>query len=184
MLVSLKSQNLATVIEFDCPEGDRDSLITSQLRPFLNTPFNLLHFACHCFSGPEGEPEDKACLVLNNGFRLYFYDFRLARLRLKNSPLVFLNACETDMQDPAQTCNTVRSLLMYGARGAIVTESRVPDVFAAEYAGEFYKRFLNGHTLGYAALMSRKYLLRRYRNPLGLFYAIYADGNTKFHTLP
>jgi hypothetical protein len=60
----------------------------------------------------------------------------------------------------------------------------MPDVFAAPFAAEFYRRFFarsNGGPpgLGEALLATRRHFLENYNNPLGLAYTLYADGETR-----
>ena len=157
----------------------REEEINLELRHFLARNLHVAHFACHAKPNKAGEPADESFLLLSNSFPVSLREFRVYELTLDGDPLAILNACDTGVRDPLQTSSFVSTLLDCGARGVIATECEVPDVFAAVFAKHFYTRFLKGQKLGDAMLYMRRYLLRRYRNPLGLLYSLYADPDTK-----
>jgi hypothetical protein len=100
---------------------------------------------------------------------------------LCSNPLVFMNGCSTGEEPLLQTRSLVSLFLEKGARGVIATECTVPDVFAAEFAAEFYKRFFyfGRDGVGEALLRTRQHFLEDHNNPLGLAYTLYADGETR-----
>ena len=66
-----------------------------------------------------------------------------------------------------------------GARGVIGTQCKTPALFAAEWAGRFFDRFLEGAELGDVFLDLRREFLTEHGNPLGLLYAVHCDGDTR-----
>jgi hypothetical protein len=71
-----------------------------------------------------------------------------------------------------------------GSCGFIGTETTVSDPFAMEFASEFYARLLQGGSLGRVLYDSRKALVSKYNNPLGLFYTCYANPLQTMRTMP
>ena len=65
-----------------------------------------------------------------------------------------------------------------GARGVVGTECKTPALFAMEWAERFFTRFLDGESPGEAFLGLRREFLEKHRNPLGLLYAVYCNGDT------
>ena len=51
----------------------------------------------------------------------------------------------------------------------------MPDDFAAEFSRVFYENLIHGSTMGKSMLTARWELLKTYRNPLGLMYALFAE---------
>lgn len=96
----------------------------------------------------------------------------------RNRPLVFVNACGTAKIDPNQV-HSLPKLFVHklASRGFIGTETTMSDSVAAEFSYRFYERFLGGSRLGESLHDTRWWLVRRYRNPLGLFYTNYSDPN-------
>jgi CHAT domain len=156
--------------------------------------YDLLHFACHCESSDEtgflsqlimkvaGEP-----ISLNVGFIK-------AALKRKNSwennergPLIFLNACGTFEQN---VCHEppgfpIAWINSQGALAVIGTLCPVPDYFAYAFAKKFYEilfqaipnqNIVRECYLSEALLITRRYFMETYNNPLGLAYVLYAVG--------
>jgi hypothetical protein len=99
-------------------------------------------------------------------------------IKLRGNPLVFINACESAELSPLFYGGFVPYFLSKGARGVIGTECRTPGNFAAEWAARFFPRFLGGESIGPLFLALRREFLQAHRNPLGLLYAVYCDGDT------
>jgi len=144
----------------------------------------ILYFYCHAKSADlasSGGP-DSASLVLSDG-SVTLGDLNLdapTTAQLRNSPLVFINACESAEMSPAFYDGFVPYFMAKGARGVIGTECKTPALFAAEWAKRFFfEHFLKGETLGEVFLALRREFLEQHGNPLGLLYAVHSDGDTR-----
>ncbi|MBV9231008.1 MAG: CHAT domain-containing protein, partial [Chloroflexi bacterium] len=54
-----------------------------------------------------------------------------------------------------------------------------PDQFAATFSEELYQHLLSGEPVGEALLATRNHFWTRYRNPLGLAYALYSSPSVR-----
>jgi hypothetical protein len=150
----------------------------------------ILYFYCH--AGP-GEPRVGAGGIVTAGGplagELTFTDNGAVLLRelytrapmrqvLGGNPVVVLNACESAALTMSFYEGFVPYLIAKGARGVVGTETVVPAVFAASWAGRFFDRLLSGQRIGAAVLAVRRELATEHRNVLGLLYGVYCDGDT------
>jgi hypothetical protein len=147
------------------------------------------HFSTHCDTATELSGDYSISLAHHGLFRRQSWSISLqtlkrgfARLdmdatRLKDQvfPLVFLNACGTSSLTPNGVSSFTELFLDYGNCGVVGTETGVPDSFAAKFSEEFYRTFLQGHSLGHSMYRARWNLLRRHNNPLGILYVAYGD---------
>ena len=151
---------------------------------FKDSPqYDLIHFACHCSASEVeflSELEIKVaggCVSLNVGFMSSDLK-RKSEWQLKDpGPLVFLNACGTGQQsDHHQPPGfPVEWIQAQGAKAVIVTLCPVPDYFAYAFALKFYDILLNVKPFVDEALLeTRRFFMRKYNNPLGLAYVLYA----------
>lgn len=107
-------------------------------------------------------------------------EVRPGRLRFKNAPLVFLNACQGAELTATQYDGLLPYFLALGARGAIGTEVNTPVYFAAEFAQKFIPSFARGEeALGDLLLRLRREYLKDKRNVMGLVYALYSSGDIR-----
>ncbi|MFJ8083082.1 CHAT domain-containing protein [Streptomyces sp. NPDC096205] len=170
---------IAEILRESCPPGQLDA--------------HVLHFACHCMSDVEspaditirlrGTQTDRIEVTLGN------LEARSAILSLMRNagaasaapilPLVFLNACSSAVVEPLTGASLPNFFQDQGYIGFIGTEAPVPDAVAAAFSKEFYRCFLAGQSLGEALRNSRRALLYQYKNPLGLIYVAYADGDIR-----
>jgi hypothetical protein len=166
----------------------KPGLSPQELLDFLGDPqfnYDFVHFACHARTQSGQASAMELELAANKKpLRVTYLDLRTGLRELRSNPLVFLNGCSTGNEPPLQTRNLVSLFLDLGARGVVATECTMPDVFAAPFAAEFYRRFFtrsNGGPpgLGEALLATRRHFLENYNNPLGLAYTLYADGETR-----
>lgn len=147
-----------------------------------DTPDQIAYFYCHAKSLTEGGAEDN---VLEFGFRRWTYtlhDFDMGAstdTKLPNSPLVFLNACESAELSPLFYDGFMPYFVDKGARGMIGTECSVPANFAAEFAERFFEEFFKGKPLGEVMLELRRDYLVNKHNVLGLLYALYCEADTQ-----
>ena len=148
-----------------------------------DTSEQILYFYCHAASAGLDDPEgpDAASLKLTDG-EITLGDLSLdapTRVRLRGSPLVFINACESGDLSPMFYDGFVPYFMAKGARGVVGTECKTPALFAAVWAQRFFERFLDGEPLGEVFLTLRQEFLREHRNPLGLLYAVHCSGDTR-----
>jgi CBS domain-containing protein len=98
--------------------------------------------------------------------------------QLEDAPLVFLNMCESAQVLPSLSAGFIPFFLQRGARSIIGTECPMTSTFADPFAREFFRRFLQGQTVGQVLWdLRRRYLDEG--NPLGFAYTLYGDANTK-----
>jgi hypothetical protein len=143
----------------------------------------IAYFYCHAdsaalgaVSGPGG-----SYLVMSNKERITLDDLVVEApksVQLAGNPLVFINACESAQLSPVFYDGFVPYFMAKGARGVVGTECNMPALFAAEWARRFFERFLHGESIGDAFFALRREFLEQHRNPLGLLYAVYCDGDT------
>ncbi len=130
---------------------------------------DMVYFYCHC-----GMDE-----LIGNYLELdedeRIYGINLDKYKWKNRPLVFLNACGTGAYSPDSYDCLVENFLNAGACGVVGTECEVFPRFAAYYATETFQRLFTGQPLGQAMLEVRRDMLKKYFNPLGLVYSLYAS---------
>ncbi|MFJ1809070.1 MULTISPECIES: CHAT domain-containing protein [unclassified Streptomyces] len=167
-------QILAEILRERCPPGEFDA--------------HVLHFACHCSSNVNS-PSDVTIRL--RGIQMGRIDVTLGKLMERsvvlslrrpvgaapNLPLIFLNACSSAAVEPLTGASLPEFFQSEGYAGFIGTEAAVPDAVAAFFSKEFYRCFLSGGSLSGSLRHSRKALLRKYKNPLGLIYVAYADGD-------
>ena len=158
------------------------------------TVYDLIHFACHC----EGnQTEFLSQLIMKVGGESINLDVAFIKSTLKRQdswdanergPLVFLNACGTFEQNishepPGFPTSWIES---QGALAVIGTLCPIPDYFAYAFARKFYEILFQAIAnpdivrecyLSEALLITRRYFMEKYNNPLGLAYVLYAvDG--------
>ena len=130
---------------------------------------DMVYFYCHC-----GMDE-----LIGNYLELdqdeRIYGINLDKYKWKNRPLVFLNACGTGAYNPDSYDCLIENFLNAGACGVVGTECEVFPRFAAYYATETLQRLFTGKPLGQAMLEVRRDMLKKYFNPLGLVYSLYAS---------
>ena len=90
-----------------------------------------------------------------------------------------MNACETGNLNPLYTSRFVAAFMRAGALGVVATECALPDIFAARFAKKLYLYLLKGKPLGASLLATRQYFLKKYHNPSGLLYSMYAAPSIK-----
>ncbi|SDD73045.1 CHAT domain-containing protein [Cupriavidus sp. YR651] len=146
------------------------------------TPDQILYLYCHAVSKglTEAGGPGASSLALNEELiSLNDLELRAPRdVRLAGKPLVFINACESAEMSPTFYDGFAPYFMDKGARGVIGTECKTPALFAKEWAGRFFERFLAGEPLGEAVLGLRREFLEQHGNPMGLLYAVYCDADT------
>jgi hypothetical protein len=147
------------------------------------TDDQLLYFYCHAETSGLSDPggPDASALIFSDA-KITLGDLALdapTSTPLAGKPLVFINACESAELSPAFYDGFVPYFMAKGARGVIGTQCKTPALFAAEWAGRFFDRFLGGEPLGDAFLGLRREFLAQHGNPLGLLYAVHCDGDTR-----
>ncbi|WP_424852023.1 CHAT domain-containing protein [Streptomyces sp. SAI-170] len=170
---------IAEILRESCPPGQLDA--------------HVLHFACHCRSdvespadiaiGLRGEQTGRIEVTLGH-LEARSTVLRLIRASRARSaapilPLVFLNACSSAVAEVLTGASLPDFFQNNGYIGFIGTEAPVPDDVAAAFSKVFYGCFLSGQSLGESLRNSRRALLHEHKNPLGLIYVAYADGDIR-----
>lgn len=153
-----------------------------------DTRDQILYFYCHADAGdlhPSRGP-GSASLGLSDGnvtLDALEADASVQHL-LGGHPLIFINACRSSQMSPKFYDGFVPYFMGRGARGVVGTECSIPALFARMWAERFFIRLLNGQPLGEVFLNQRREFLNKYRNPLGLLYTMYCDGDTQIDPAP
>ncbi|QGF23477.1 CHAT domain-containing protein [Raineyella fluvialis] len=151
----------------------------------LKDPSNgdqIVYFYCHAVAQGRNDDTGRAAITMEPNSPLTLDDLNDnagVSLRLPKQPLVFINACESADLTPLFYTGFVPYFLSRGARGVIGTQSKMPGLFAIRFAEAFFDRLFDGQPIGEAMLATRRDFLDRYRNPLGLLYAVHCDIDTR-----
>jgi hypothetical protein len=95
--------------------------------------------------------------------------------RLADAPVVFVNACSTNVAEPLLANRLMELFFIRNCRAYIGTETEVPAPLAARFATTFFS-FLYGAAgrgiapAGEAIAQARRFLWTEYQNIGGLFY--------------
>lgn len=148
-----------------------------------NTPDQIAYFYCHAVtkSLAEGGPNN-SLLEFGENQSLTLRDLTIRasnEVRLANTPLIFINACESAELSPLFYKGFMPYFVDKGARGMIGTECPVPALFAADWAQKFFDLFLAGKSIGQIFLDLRREYYFKHNNLLGLLYAVYCDADTE-----
>lgn len=172
-------------IDIDWPSGyggDAAATLVNRLRERRQAQIN--HYLCHCVTlDPSpwnhrlvfGSEEKKVSLELA-ALRGAFLDAPTDRplLAFKNT-FTFLNACASASVAPSRTSFPDLFLGFFDNLGFIGPEYTIPETFACDFARVFYANWLRWKHLGTALFKTRWFFAKKYCNPLGLFYTLYAD---------
>jgi hypothetical protein len=152
------------------------------------TKDQILYFYCHATAGdlsPSSGPGAASLGLSDRSVTLseLEVDAPIQEL-LEGNPLVFINACKSSQLSPEFYDGFVPYFMGKGARGIVGTECQIPALFARKWADRFFTRLLNGQPVGEAFLDLRREFRDKHNNPLGLFYGIYCDGDTRIRPAP
>lgn len=97
-------------------------------------------------------------------------------------PFVFLNGCETGTQGAWRTTglSLPGTFLVRGARGVVVTEAPVWQLFGFNFAKRYLGEMAAGIEAGEAMYRTRRYFLDTGNNPFGLLYTYYGNPGVRF----
>ncbi|RZB13669.1 CHAT domain-containing protein [Streptomyces sp. F001] len=161
-------------------------------------PHQIMHFSCHCdaraANGPTDDGEFALHLATEDGDSVripveeilgkLILEWKDARRRTLEKPLVFLNACATGVYDPSTLTSVVEPFHKNENRGVIATAANLPDRHAHAFSRRFYFELLNGRTVGEALYEAKWDLLRSRKNPMGLLYSLYGMSALQVAPLP
>ncbi len=154
---------------------------------------HVQHFVCHCDTEKQ-ESRDYSMTLAHRapGFLSFLRTpaqvtatlaelgakfFSLQPRKTDAHPLIFLNACGASKVTAVGVASFPGVFLDIGNRGVIGTETAVPDRAGAAFARIFYRRFLQGDSLGEALYRARVEMLHDWQNPVGFLYSAYANPN-------
>lgn len=142
-------------------------------------PAEILYLYCHAVADDpdDGGPLYARLVVEGTTGGILLRSLRDHDGALPGLPVTVLNACSTAYTSPLTTTGFLTHFLER-SRGVLGTEADAPAVFAADWATAFFKRLLEGRPIGEAVLATRAEFAFCRRNPLGLLYALYCDGDT------
>jgi CHAT domain-containing protein len=155
-------------IETGEPIGD----LTSLLDLLKSGDFNLLHLACH------NSYRSAEISLGGSAFQPVFLREHQGRFA-HAAPLVFINACRSNVQVPHYTMleGWARAFLTAGAGAFVGTLWVVRDASAARFATEFYTTLLSPErrSLGEALQAGRNAIREVPGDPTWLAYTLYGD---------
>jgi hypothetical protein len=94
--------------------------------------------------------------------------------------VVLLNACESATQQPFFYGGFMPYFIQQrGARAFIGTETLTPQLFAHDFALEFWKLFAAGQSVGAILWQLRRHYLEQHNNILGFLYSLYGLGDAR-----
>jgi hypothetical protein len=138
--------------------------------------YSLLHFACH--GHYHATDPDKASLSLPDGSRLEPRDLNGQRLAFsKDTPFVFLNACETGQGARALTGHGgwAEAFVRRGkGSGFIGAMWEAQDESAYKFAVAFYTQLHKGKSVAEAVRLARQAIKKAF-DPTWLTYTVYAN---------
>jgi len=153
--------------------------------------YGLIHFACHCENlGNTGAIKARLSLTAcEEALELELEELLIwQEYGFICKPFVFLNACQSaTLGHLLETTSFPSEFLNFGAGGVIAAACTIPDNFASAFATEFYRRLFDQATergsanIGEILLETRLHFLRKYNNPLGLAYGLFAFSHQKLH---
>ncbi|RST16478.1 CHAT domain-containing protein [Streptomyces sp. WAC05374] len=155
----------------------RKALLDDLARPELDE--QLMYFWCHGYFLSHGSQPPHLAVKLTDAVHI---DARSVAERRKAfgestpfQPFVFLNACHAGLAgETLERPYLGRALIESGAQGVLGPLIEMPQVFAAEYARVFVTRYLEGvETAGEIAHDLARHFAGKFRNPLGLAYALH-----------
>jgi hypothetical protein len=140
-----------------------------------------LHFVCHNSFSPEAG----SAIAMTGG---PFVPGLLNSATVRNSlaarrPLVFLNACRTAGSVPEYTrmVGWAQQFMGAGAGAFVGTLWPVRSESAGAFAEVFYGHLQSGESLGRAALLARRTVVREQPDPTWLAYTVYGDPHARTH---
>lgn len=146
----------------------------------------VIYFYCHAVT--EGDPKTRfqeSRLILTKEARALRLDELITATfgmpPLSKAPLIFLNACGSAKMDAQFYDSFVQFMRDRGARTVIGTLNNTPTVVGAVFAMSFFEQFLQGgpqHSAAQLLFDLRRQFLDAYRNPVGLSYALFYNGDT------
>ncbi len=126
-------------------------------------PYRVLHLAGHGIYSPadpvKGRFDTLAGMVLSGG--AYLTPKEIGQMR-EVPALVFVNCCHLGAIGPGQrqhhrlASNLAGQFIKQGVRAIVAAGWAVDDAAAKTFAGEFYRKMLNGATFGDAVLAARR----------------------------
>ncbi|MHA1359380.1 MAG: CHAT domain-containing protein [Candidatus Helarchaeota archaeon] len=142
--------------------------------------YNIIHYAGHgIFITPEP-------ILSHLSFTSSDLTAReIAQLKLKNSPIVILSACETAISDwigGNEVVGFVRSFILAGATTIVTTNWPVHDESAQELVCKFYEFLLLGAPVGIALQKARQFIAQKYHNQI-IHWAAYTLFGDPFRKL-
>ncbi len=159
----------------------RDEVLRALANP--ETPDQIIYFYCHAVSRSlaEGDGPDASKLEMTGDQALTLGELEFqtsSDVPMVGQPLIFINACQSAELSPLFYDGFVPYFMSKGARGVIGAECDIPALFAKDWAVRFFDRLLAGQPLGEIVRDLRWEFFEKHHNLLGLFYAIYVDGDT------
>ena len=154
----------------DRASGILDAFVDAYQRLPADTPTKAAFKAAYDLAVEGADEESWIKLTYS---RLELTSLYAGDIDFGNSPLVFVNACESSQLTPSLSGQSFVSFFLdRGAAAFLGTECTMTAVFAHPFAGFVLSRLLSGDTIGGALLAARRHFVAK-RNPLGLAYVQY-----------
>jgi len=126
--------------------------------------------------GPIGTAATRMLLTKNGGINLTDL-WQAAPIehapQLRGRPLVILNACASAAQSPLSDIGLISFFFQRGAQALIGSECKVPVIFGDVFGTALLEALLvQGQSVGAAIRDTRRMLIERDANPLGMIYSL------------
>ncbi|MET9734623.1 CHAT domain-containing protein [Streptomyces sp. NPDC006458] len=143
------------------------------------SPAEIVYLYCHATAhDPDDDgPEHARLTVEGTDGGILLRSLHDSGGALPGPPVIVLNACGTTFASSLSTLSFLTHFLAR-SRGVLGTEADIPAPFAAAWATAFFDRLLAGERIGAAVRATREHFVTEHRNPLGLLYALYCNGDT------
>ncbi|HEY8983319.1 MAG TPA: hypothetical protein VIU15_27540 [Streptomyces sp.] len=141
----------------------------------------IVYLYCHAVAhDTDDESANPRLVVEGTAGGILLRSLRDHGAALPGSPVIVLNACGTAVSSALSTEGFL-TYFLERSRGVLGTEADTPAPFAAAWATVFFDRLLSGEPMGEAVRATREHFALGHRNPLGLLYALYCNGDTVLH---
>jgi hypothetical protein len=160
----------------------KNSELMTSLGP--RSKYQVIYFLCHAGAGSssEGRPLPNASWLRLTEEPVTVGELTInaatnADSKLKQGPLVFVNACRSAELSTQYTVNFPNYFLDRGARTVVGTECEIATFFADVFARRLFAAILSGVPVGVALLDLRRAMIKD-GNPLGLAYGLHGASDT------
>lgn len=139
----------------------------------------IQHFTCHGEIDQKSQLDSKLTFGNNISVSLNALGGK-EFVNVEATPIIVFHACQSGEKTlgfsfPDIFMNTEH----FSARAYVGPQVEISGTFVQEFSKIFYKRLLEGFTIGEALLKAKRFFIEAFNNPLGLLYIFYGDPEIK-----